>query len=210
LHSSHLISNNLCIDECVECDHKAKIIWLKDRFFCRVFPSPHVQWKHFPPCPRYDPKNKDTLLNKRNKLINTFLEDSLMDRMCKLVKDKLTEYGYQIYNLSKTSNEKEFCLMTESMMIFINEEDQSLTLSFECSLEPEKVGQSIMILNEIYSVKLIYISESYIFDEDNKKYIVGDDAKKLSVMKTKNEVLRKITEEQLYCNMLLTHKCHEC
>ena len=79
-----------------------------------------------------------------------------MDRMCKLVKDKLNEYGYEIYNLSETSNKKEFCLMTESMMIFINEEDKSLTLSFECSLEPEKVGQSIMILNEIYSVKLIY------------------------------------------------------
>lgn len=209
-HPAHLTSNNLCIGECTGCVYKAKIIWVRNKFFCRVFPSPHVQWKHFPPCPRYESKNKDTFLNKRNKLINTFLEDSLMDKLCKLVKEKLTEYGYEIYNLSETSHKKEFCLMTESMMIFINEEDQSLTISFECSLEPEKVGQSIMILNEIYSVRLIYISESYIFDEVNKKYIVGDDAKELAINKTKNEMLRQITQEQLYCNMLLTNKCHEC
>ena len=210
MHPVQLASIHLCIYECTGCYYKTKIFGMIDKFRCRVFASPHVQWKHFPPCPRYDPKNKDVLLNKRNKLINTFLEDTLMDGMCKLVKNKLIEYGYEIYNLTKTSNKKEFCLMTDSLIIFINEKEDSLTLSFECNLEPEKVGQSIMILNEIYSIKSIYISESYIFDEDNKKYIVGDDAKDLAFNRTRTEMLRQITQEQLYCNMLLTHKCHEC
>jgi len=203
--------DNACVDKCAGCIYRREIIWMKGLLFCKIFYRPDVQWNHFPPCPNYETSTKsEVILNKRNKIINTFVEDSLMDSICDLLKTKLNEYGYKIYQLNETSDKNQFCLMTESMMIFIDEKERSLTLSFEYTLEPEKVGQNIMIINEIDQVKFIYISESYMFDDLNKRYVVGSKAKELVFKLRKNLILREITEQQLYRNVLMTHKCHEC
>ena len=72
-----------------------------------------------------------------------------MSEICELIKYKLNEYGYKIYKITETSYNQEFCIMAESVMIFVNESEKTLTLSFECTLEPEKVAQRIMVINEI-------------------------------------------------------------
>jgi hypothetical protein len=138
------------------------------------------------------------------------MEDSLMDDFCSMVIDKLKEYGYEIYNISPTSNEKEICIMTESMMIFVNDNDKSITISFEYTLDPEKVAQNMMILNEVQEVKLVYIAESYIFDPEQKKYIVGQKAKEVANKIETDKILREYTKDQVYSHILATQKCHEC
>lgn len=133
-----------------------------------------------------------------------------MDDFCSMVIDKLKEYGYQIYNVSPTSNEKEICIMTESMMLFVNDNDESITISFEYTLDPEKVAQNMMILNEVQEVKLVYIAESYIFDPEQKKYTVGQKAKEVANKIATDEMLRQYTKDQVYSHILATQKCHEC
>jgi hypothetical protein len=133
-----------------------------------------------------------------------------MSEICGLIKHKLNEYGYEIYEITETSYNREFCIMAESVMIFVNELEKSLTLSFECTLEPEKVAQRIMVINEIDEVSLVYISESYIFDKVTEKYIVGDHAKQVACEMEQSKLLKEITRKRLYCHILKTQKCHEC
>lgn len=133
-----------------------------------------------------------------------------MPEFCKLIEDKLAEYNYEIYNVSQTSNEYEYCIMSESMMIFTNEGDQSITISFQCNLMPENVAERMMVLNEVQELKAVYVTESYYFDEGTKKYILGKEARKLITEKILHETLREITQEQVYSHILATQKCHEC
>lgn len=133
-----------------------------------------------------------------------------MDDFCSMVKDKLNEYGYEIYNISPTPNDKEICIMTESMMIFVNENDESITISFEYTLDPEKVAQNMMVLNEVEEVKVVYIAESYIFDPEQKKYIVGQEAKNVANKLATQNLMREYTKDQVYSHILATHKGHEC
>jgi hypothetical protein len=100
--------------------------------------------------------------------------------------------------------------MTESMMIFVNDNDKSITISFEYTLDPEKVAQNMMILNEVQEVKLVYIAESYIFDPEQKKYIVGQKAKEVANKIETDKILREYTKDQVYSHILATQKCHEC
>ena len=133
-----------------------------------------------------------------------------MDDFCGLIRDKLNEYGYEIYHIAETRNEKETCIMTESMMVFVNEKDHSITLSFEYTLDPEKVAQNMMIINEVEDIELVYISESYIFDPEQKKYIVGNEAKEIANRIATQNFMRSYTRDQVYSHILATQKCHEC
>lgn len=133
-----------------------------------------------------------------------------MNDFCSLVKKKLDEYGYEIYHINKTPNQQEICIMTESMMVFVNENDNSITLSFEYTLDPEKVAQNMMIINEVEEINIVYISESYIFDPKQKKYIVGPEAKELAHKLATENFMRDFTTNQLYSHILATQKCHEC
>ena len=133
-----------------------------------------------------------------------------MEGFCDLVQDKLKEYGYEIYHIAKTSNEKEICIMTESMMVFVNDKENSITLSFEYTLDPEKVAQNMMIVNEVEEIEYVYISESYIFDPEQKKYIVGKEAKEIAQKLATDRVMKEFTKDQIFSHILATQKCHEC
>lgn len=136
------------------------------------------------------------------------------DSFCQSVKKQLLKYTYEIYDVYPTSNVGEFCIMTNSMMIFTNEENKSITISFECMLEPQIAGRNMIILNECKEINCIYVTESYIFDSSSKSYVVGDDAKKTADKiiydKCYNQIIKEITKDQIYSHILATQKCHEC
>jgi len=133
-----------------------------------------------------------------------------MSDFCGVVEHKLNEYGYEIYQTFETSNDKEFCIMTDDIMIFVDENEKSLSLSFECTSKPVDVAQSIMLLNEIEEIDYIYITESYIFDRNCKNYVVGEEAEKVADELMQNKILSAYTRDQLYAHILATQKCHEC
>lgn len=133
-----------------------------------------------------------------------------MDSFGEKVKSKLEEYGYIIYNTNSTSAKDEYCIMTDGMMVFTNGVEKSLTISFQCRLDPEIVAHNMMILNEIKAVKIVYISESHFLDKKKKQYVMGDEAKKLAAEEITAEALKEIAELQLYNHILTTQKCFEC
>lgn len=133
-----------------------------------------------------------------------------MEDFCGQVKNKLDEYGYDIYHISETSNDNEICIMTESMMVFVDDKEKSITLSFEYTLEPEKVAQNMMILNEIEDIEYVYVSESFVFDPKTKKYVVGNEAKKIAYERAQAKIMREFTKDQVYSHILATQRCHEC
>lgn len=133
-----------------------------------------------------------------------------MDDFGEKVKKKLEEYGFIIYNINHTSAEDEYCIMTDGMMVFSNGIEQSITISFECRLPPETVAHNMMVFNEIKEIRIVYISESYYLDKKNKKYIMGEEAKRMVANDVTHEALREITKQQLYNHILATQKCHEC
>jgi hypothetical protein len=138
------------------------------------------------------------------------MEGSLMDEFVVSVKKKLEEYGYNIYNVAYTSTKNEHCIMTDGMMIFANGDENSITISFKCNLEPETVAHNMMVLNEILETRIVYISESYYLDKKNKKYVMGEEAKKLAIKEITDLALREMAKDQIYSHILATQKCHEC
>lgn len=133
-----------------------------------------------------------------------------MDDFGEKVKNKLEEYGFIIYNTNATSATDEYCIMTDGMMVFSNGVEKSLTISFHCRLAPEIVAHNMMILNEIKEVRIVYISETHFLDKENKKYVMGDEAKKMAAAEITAEAMREIAQTQLYNHILTTQKCHEC
>jgi hypothetical protein len=133
-----------------------------------------------------------------------------MDEFGDLVKAKLEEYGYIIYNINPTSANDEYCIMTDNMMVFTNGIEKSITVSFECKLDPEVTAQNMMVLNEVEETRTFYISESYYLDVKNKNYVMGEEAKKMATKELTDLALREMAKEQVYAHILTTQKCHEC
>jgi hypothetical protein len=133
-----------------------------------------------------------------------------MEDFCSVVKNKLDEYGYEIYHVAETKNEDEICIMTESMMLFVNDKDKSITISFEYTLEPENVARNMMVLNEVDDIEFVYVSESFVFDPETKKYVVGNEAKKIAYKRAQVKIMKEFTKDQVYSHILATQRCHEC
>ena len=133
-----------------------------------------------------------------------------MDEFGLKVKSKLEEYGYSILNINPTTAKDEYCIMTDNMMVFTNGFDQSLTISFNCKTEPEEAARSMMVLYEVKEVRTVFISESYYLDQRNKKYVMGEKAKKMAMKEITDMALRELAQEQIFAHILTTQKCHEC
>jgi hypothetical protein len=133
-----------------------------------------------------------------------------MDGFCETVKDKLEEYDYNLYDVSKMKRKREYRFMTDHMIIYADGKDNSLTVSFQVDSSPEIVAHDVMILNEIKGLNIVYVSESYYFDRKNKKYVTGKEANEMLLQEIANQAAIKIAKEQLYSHILTTQKCHEC
>jgi len=133
-----------------------------------------------------------------------------MDSLGEKVKQKLHEYGYKIYNIHPTKNKDEYQFMTDKMIVFSNGSDMTITISFDSRLTPEKVAQSMMILNELKELKGVYITESYYLDKEHKVYEIGEKAEKLAIKELTDMALREMAKDQIYSHILATQKCHEC
>ena len=83
------------------------------------------------------------------------------------VKSKLYEYGIEIYS-EYPMEDKEYCIQTEKMMVFLNEKTASICIGFMADIKPEESSNYLLILSELKTIKSIDVTESYAFDEDNK------------------------------------------
>lgn len=119
----------------------------------------------------------------------------------------LESYGITINELQNLKDNQQ-AIYTKDMIIFVNENDQSIGISFFASTKPEHTANLTLALNTIKSSKL-YIMESFVFNEDDE-YISGNEAFKLLKDSHENNTMQKFTRNQHYEYMLDNHKGFEC
>lgn len=124
------------------------------------------------------------------------------------VRSKLYEYGIEIFSEYHMEDE-EYCFQNEKMMVFVNEKESSICVSFMADMRPEESSNYLLIINEIEKIKRIDVTESYTFDQDNQ-FITGEEAFDFVKKNIISEVVAEYSKHQLYDNILNTSKCFNC
>ena len=130
-----------------------------------------------------------------------------MSSTVKDVRTKLDEYGIDIY--SEYPMDKEYCIQTEHMMLFIKDDDASVCISFRADLRPEDTSNYVLILGEIESLKSIDVAESFAFDRNNN-FITGESAFEYIREDIISHAIHECVKEQTYSQILQTTKCFNC
>lgn len=117
--------------------------------------------------------------------------------------EKLGEYGYALFSDYPTEDQG-YCFQTRDMIIFLDEVDDSLAVTFQATVRPEDSASRVLILSEIEHVSDISVMESFIYDKDNNfvsgkkahdsvKYtIIYDAFREVAKQKTYNEILENV------------------
>ena len=120
---------------------------------------------------------------------------------------KFEEYGMNLYTDYPTEK-NEHCFMVDNMIVYLDQEDNTVAVSFHASAKPEDVAQNLLILKEI-DVDDIYIMDSFIYDLNNR-FISGEDAHKLVKRTIETEAVNDFTKRQTYTEYLVKAKCFDC
>jgi hypothetical protein len=127
---------------------------------------------------------------------------------------KLKEFGIPIYNKydiksNNKNNEDEYVLYSENMILFINDIEKYIGVTFQATTKPERAATLILILAQIKGSE-IHIMEPFVFNE-NHEFISGDQAYNLISETDREQAFNEYTKKQAYTEMLLSaKKFHEC
>jgi len=127
---------------------------------------------------------------------------SIIDR----VRSKMEQYGLEIYNDYQASND-EYVFYVEDMIVFINKKDKSIGVSFQASTRPDRAANMTLILRELNID--IDVMEPFIFDRNNK-CLTGEKAFDLISKSKQSETIQNFVKDQMYRELLMSTKCHEC
>ncbi len=132
--------------------------------------------------------------------------------MTELFKDKvakkITEYNLPLLSDYPTQD-KGHCFITAGMIIFTDNEDKTIAVTFQADQLPEDVATYTLILSEIQEAQNIFVMDSFIYDSDDK-YISGAAAHKLVRETIISQAFKKVATYQLYEDILKNSKCFEC
>jgi hypothetical protein len=127
------------------------------------------------------------------------------------VVDKISEYGIVIFRdypvVEENTNQHVF--ISEDMVLFLDHNDGTLSVSFHASSRPEEVSRNTLILNEIEEFDELYIMESYVIDNQNE-FLCGDEAFNLIKQSEEAKILKGFIEKRHYEDILRTAKCFYC
>jgi len=124
------------------------------------------------------------------------------------VKSKLNEYGIEIYHIETIQEKKEKIFYAEDMVLFVNDDLKSISIAFQATTKPERVGNLTLIVAEV-ECEDISIMEGFIFNE-SKEFLSGEKAYQLIHTSKKHELLQEIQKERMYEDLLKNVKCYEC
>lgn len=132
------------------------------------------------------------------------MAETLIEKVAK----KIDEYNLGILTEYPTED-KGYCFISNGMIIFVDEEDETLSVAFQADQKPEDVASNTLILNEIDNLDGIYILESFLYDKNNN-YISGKAAHDSLKDSIALQVYQKVAKHQIYNNILETTKCFNC
>jgi hypothetical protein len=121
---------------------------------------------------------------------------------------KFNEYGMKLFTDYPTERSNH-CFMVDNMIIYLDQKDNTIAVSFHASSKPEEVANNLLILKEIEDLNDIYIMDSFVYDI-NDQFLSGDAAHKLVKESIQHEALKEFAKRQTYIEVLSKAKCHEC
>ena len=130
-----------------------------------------------------------------------------MSNLVKLVEDKLNQYGFIMIRDYPVEDDHMF--ETGDMMIFVNDEKKTLSISFKASTRPEDVSKQILILKEIDEISFTYIMDSFTYDAKSN-LITGDDAHEFNKRELENKAVIRFAQFEAYNDILISEKCFNC
>jgi hypothetical protein len=121
---------------------------------------------------------------------------------------KFEEYGMNVFTDYPTEKH-EHCFMVENMIVYLDQKDSTLAVSFHASSKPEEVGSTLLILKEIEGLSNIHVMESFVYDM-NDRFLSGKDAHKLVKQTIETAAIEKFAQRQAYTEILIRSKGHDC
>jgi hypothetical protein len=126
----------------------------------------------------------------------------------KSVKDKMDEYGINVYHVEAIPDTEEKIFYCEDMVLFVNDKNKSIGISFQATTKPERAANLALIVAEI-GCEDISVMEGFIFS-DSHEFLSGDKAYQLVQNSKKAELLEEIEKEKMYESLLQNVKCYDC
>jgi hypothetical protein len=123
-------------------------------------------------------------------------------------KEKLFEFNFAIisgYCIDKT---KEYMIITDDMILAVNDEDKTVSIAFEATTPPDTVAKRMMILSEVEGTKGLSVMESFVFENNN--LVTGDDATMIAKKRLGREVINEFLKSQVYMDIIQSEKCFNC
>lgn len=130
-----------------------------------------------------------------------------MSDLVKSVKDKLNEYGFLM--IQDYPVEDEHVYVTGDMMIFVNDEKKTLSISFKAATRPEDASKWILILKEINNIDFTFIMDSFTYDA-KENLITGNDAHEFNKKTIESKAVMRFAQFEAYNEILITQKCFNC
>ena len=122
-----------------------------------------------------------------------------------LIKKKLDEYGIEIFNQYEHDGEHYF--VTTDMIICYRENFEKLSISFDASLIPERVANSILILQEIENLNHDFeIMDSFTYGKE-QKFVTGKKAHQAVEQSIGNKYLSDYQRKEAMFQQLLKGEC---
>lgn len=128
--------------------------------------------------------------------------------LTKRVNQKLDEYGIEIFNDYPIEEEGEHVFYAENMILFVSDDENSISVTFKATTKPERSATLALILNQIKNVTM-NIMEAFIFDKDDQ-FISGMDAYKAVERVDKEKLIQEYHNQVMLAELLESAECHEC
>lgn len=125
-----------------------------------------------------------------------------------LIKEKLFEFNFGIISSYKIDKTDDLMIITDDMIIAVNDKTKTTAISFEATTRPDVVAKRMLILKEVEQASDICVMESYVFE--NNKLVTGDEALKIAHSRLGREAINDFMKKQIYNEIIKTEKCGEC
>jgi len=128
--------------------------------------------------------------------------------LTKQVTKKLDEYGLYIINDYPVETESDHVFHLEEMIMFVNEKEKSVSITFKATTRPERAASLALILNQIKDV-VLHIMEPFMFTNTNE-FVSGEKAYQLIQDGDKQKIAQECQKQQFFAEILERANCHEC
>jgi hypothetical protein len=131
-----------------------------------------------------------------------------MPELFQNIYDKITEFDFENIDHYPSGDEGVYILAADELVIYINDKNKSIAISFLANTKPEVAANDILILKQIPQIEKIEIMESFIFNNDDM--LSGKEAFEVLYSSIKLEGIREYSKNKIFERMLMEVEGYSC